>query len=82
MPDPADELKRRIRRVFSFPGLPPEFFGRVARPPEGPPTFPEGPETCFAVPETLQASRAKPMMVSRALAALQAAGIYTAVTAA
>jgi len=34
------------------------------------------------VPETLQASRAKPMMVSRALAALQAAGIYTAVTAA
>jgi hypothetical protein len=27
MPDPADELKRRICRVFSFPGLPPEILG-------------------------------------------------------
>ncbi len=27
MTDPANELKRRIRRVFSFPGLPAEFLG-------------------------------------------------------
>ena len=57
MPDPADKLKRRIRRVFSFPGLPPEFLGRVARAPEAPPTFSEGPETSFAVPEALQGER-------------------------
>jgi hypothetical protein len=25
-PDPADELKRKICRVFSFPGLPPELW--------------------------------------------------------
>ena len=48
-PDPADELKRKIRRVFSFPDLPPEFLGALSELREGPPTFPEGSETFFAV---------------------------------
>jgi hypothetical protein len=55
MPGPADELKRRIRRVFSFPGLPPEFLGASPEFREGPSTFPEGPETSLAALETLQA---------------------------
>ena len=55
-PDPADELKRKIRRVFSFSGLPPEFLGASPELQEGPPTFPEGPETFFVVLETFQAS--------------------------
>ena len=48
-PGPADELKRKICRVFSFPDLPPEFLGALSELREGPPTFPEGPETFFAV---------------------------------
>jgi hypothetical protein len=56
MPDPADELKRRIRRVFSFSGLPPEFLGASPKLRKGPQTFPEGSETSLAALETFQAS--------------------------
>jgi len=55
MPDSADELKRKIRRVFSFSGLPPEFLGAPSGFRECPSTFPEGPETSLATLETLQA---------------------------
>ena len=60
-PGPADELKRKIRRVFSFSGLPPGFLGASPELREGLPTFPEEPEAFFAVMETLRT-------VSKALA--------------
>jgi hypothetical protein len=53
-PDPAGELKRKICRVFSFSGLPPEFLGASRKFREGPPTFLEGPEAFSTVLETLQ----------------------------
>jgi len=55
MPAPANELKRKIRRVFSFSGLPPEFLGASSGFQEYPSTFPKGPETSLAGLETLQA---------------------------